>query len=744
MNQPGPDRPEPVAARVDAFRGAVRRLFGREPIADRPGGIAAAATCIALLLVVFFADTRGPAGATVGSIGLIPVGVAALLLSRRMVVIVFVFALVLRGLSAGTGVVAPLTALALMITYTLITWIVYLAAGSLRTSRRNAAHAERLRIVVEAAINLAAVSLSPTELVEQLMVYSVRTADADRGVVSRIEGDEMVVEASHDPSGQPWPVGRRWKIESQPLALEMMKTQQTVQGDVVDVSELSPELADQMARLRHILAVPLLVEGSVHGLLALTRFREPAFSEDEIASVHEVAKIASLALHRSLLHAEADRARSEAEATASRLRDSERKLAEAQHIAQLGSWEWDIPSNQVTWSDELYRIYDRNPADGGLTYEDFLGAVHSDDRGFVRRVIEDSFATGTPYGFEHRIVRPDGTIRTLQAFGRVVMDDSHVPVLMAGTGQDVTERKEAEQQLMAMTREREGQLLDHARRMETLEKVKGEFLLLGSHELRGPLTILTAYISLMEDGALGELPEKARKALPTMAAKGAAMKQLINEMLQTARLELGFQMELKPLDLREVALEAARSVLPLVGAGQRLVTQATEEAIPVVGDRERLIIILTNLLDNAIKYSDPQGEIAYNVSVAGDWALIAVRDRGLGIGQQDQAKLFTRFGRIITADNAHISGTGLGLYLAQGLAGMHGGRITVESEPGSGSVFTLHLPIAVSSNELPRRPPDGEWRSQAQPAVIKTFVEPRAESMVTERKKQIGSTDKGT
>jgi signal transduction histidine kinase len=185
-----------------------------------------------------------------------------------------------------------------------------------------------------------------------------------------------------------------------------------------------------------------------------------------------------------------------------------------------------------------------------------------------------------------------------------------------------------------------------------------------------------------------------------MAAKTAAMKALINEMLQAARLEQGIRPEMKPLDLRDVVHEAVASVTPLLGMDQRLVTPRGTGAVLVAGDRERLIIVLTSLLDNAIKYSGPKGEIAVDVSIEEGWALVDVSDDGIGIGQDDLARLFTRFGRIITAENAHIPGTGLGLYLAQSLAELHNGAITVESTPGEGSTFTLRIPMGRDEKEV--------------------------------------------
>lgn len=247
----------------------------------------------------------------------------------------------------------------------------------------------------------------------------------------------------------------------------------------------------------------------------------------------------------------------------------------------------------------------------------------------------------------------------------------------------------------AIEREREHDVREHARRMESLEKQKSEFLLVASHELRGPLSVLAGYISLMQEGALGELPERARDALQTMSERANVMARLIEELLQTARMEHGLELELKPLDLRDVTNEAAKSMMPAAAAhNQRIEVHVTADPAPIVGDRDRLVIILNGLLDNAIKYSAPQAPISCDVSTEPDWALVAVRDGGIGIKPEDLPKLFTRFGRLPNSDNAHIPGAGLGLYLAQNLARMHGGRITVESEPGNGSTFVLRLPIS--------------------------------------------------
>jgi PAS domain S-box-containing protein len=125
----------------------------------------------------------------------------------------------------------------------------------------------------------------------------------------------------------------------------------------------------------------------------------------------------------------------------------EQALIDAQEIGHLGSWEWDVAANVVTWSDELYRIYGLEPQEFEATYEGFLERVHPNDLERVKDQIGSAYQTGRPFMFEHRIVRPDGKIRTLIARGRVILDNEAQPVRMSGTGHDITERMHLEQRL---------------------------------------------------------------------------------------------------------------------------------------------------------------------------------------------------------------------------------------------------------------------------------------------------------
>jgi diguanylate cyclase (GGDEF)-like protein/PAS domain S-box-containing protein len=146
----------------------------------------------------------------------------------------------------------------------------------------------------------------------------------------------------------------------------------------------------------------------------------------------------------SLLVAAAKSERNVAELALGRLADSERALADAQRLARIGSFEWDLRANKTIWSDQLYRIFGLNPADSPASYDSWRNCTHEDDRAMVDAAVWKAYEEGTPYSFVHRVVRPDGKVRTLECRGRVEVDASGLRVRMVGTEQDVTALRLAE------------------------------------------------------------------------------------------------------------------------------------------------------------------------------------------------------------------------------------------------------------------------------------------------------------
>jgi signal transduction histidine kinase len=267
----------------------------------------------------------------------------------------------------------------------------------------------------------------------------------------------------------------------------------------------------------------------------------------------------------------------------------------------------------------------------------------------------------------------------LRGFGKVTRDI---------TNRWIAEERRAEELRMEAARHRE-----QAERMMLLEKAKGDFLNLASHELRGPLAVLKGYVSMFEDRTMAadELPD----VLPVLTMKVHEMELLVHQMLETARLEEDrLVLRPEPFDLREVVERVVARFRPVTRTTHRLLLSVPDAPAVVDADLGRVETVITNLVDNAVKYSPGGGAVCAAVFAETGRVVVSVEDEGIGIADDAIPRLFTRFGRIQTPENAHISGTGLGLYLSREIARRHGGDILVEPLPIRGTRFTFVLPAA--------------------------------------------------
>ena len=230
-------------------------------------------------------------------------------------------------------------------------------------------------------------------------------------------------------------------------------------------------------------------------------------------------------------------------------------------------------------------------------------------------------------------------------------------------------------------------------RIRDLEQAKTEFMNIASHELRGPITVIKGYLTMLEGGSLGTLAPKAHSVIPLLIAKADEVNSMIEQMLEAARLEegrLGLRQERGDIvELTELAIDSMRPML----ADRQLKVDLPKVPIQAEVDAERFQIVVRNLISNAIKYSSAETPITVTVNRNGRTAKVVVIDKGIGIAQSDQEKLFTKFGRIERESTMHVNGTGLGLWLSREIARMHEGDLTVDSTEGKGSAFTFEVPI---------------------------------------------------
>ncbi|MGI9078917.1 MAG: PAS domain S-box protein, partial [Gemmatimonadaceae bacterium] len=362
------------------------------------------------------------------------------------------------------------------------------------------------------------------------------------------------------------------------------------------------------------------------------------------------------------------------------LQASQTRLSEAQQIAKLGSWEWDVLANKISWSDELFRIFGLQPQELGATYEGFLKFCHGDDREVVEKAIAQALRDKVFPSYDGRIIRPDGAVRTIHNNGKVIVDDTGRVIRMLGTTQDITERKQTELELVTA-------------RDIALEstRLKSEFLSNMSHEIRTPMNGVIGMAGLLLET---DLTIEQREFAQTIGSSADSLMTIINDILDFSKIEAGkLHFENVDFDLREVigsSIEALAHHAQTKGLELAALVHSDVPA-QLRGDPGRLRQVLTNLVNNGVKFTE-RGEVivrAMKESETGSHVRVrfSVTDTGIGVSEATQARLFRAFVQADGTTTRKYGGTGLGLAISKQLAESMGGEIGVESNPGKSSVF---------------------------------------------------------
>ncbi len=232
--------------------------------------------------------------------------------------------------------------------------------------------------------------------------------------------------------------------------------------------------------------------------------------------------------------------------------------------------------------------------------------------------------------------------------------------------------------------------------LKRVETMRRDFVANVSHELRTPVAVIKGYGETLLDGALEESPERSRRFVEIMVSHAERLTNLINDILTLSKLEAkDASLALRPLDLCSTVRKAQMLMEDHARAkGISLSAHCPEATAKVLADQGQLEQVLLNLLDNAIKYTPDGGEVAIRVTQADTGIRISVSDSGIGIPAKDLPRIFERFYRVDEGRSREQGGTGLGLAIVKHIVQLHGGEISVSSEAGKGSTFTVQLPAA--------------------------------------------------
>lgn len=367
------------------------------------------------------------------------------------------------------------------------------------------------------------------------------------------------------------------------------------------------------------------------------------------------------------------------------LRNNEQRLLMATTSAQLGVWDYDLEEGTLRWNDEMYALYGVQRETFQPSFETWKRCVHPDDldrstQEFQAALNDEIFSS------EFRVVWPNGTVRNIKATAKLARNAQGVSTRATGINQDSTEDKKAIERLKELN-----EYLEEARKVaEKATVLRSRFLDIAAHELRTPVTAFNLILQVAQK-KLEKGQEVDADILTRLQMQGDRIARLVVDLLDVSRLERGvLQLKREPVDISALIVNCINEYK--LRFPKREITFAHAKPVTMNIDFIRIYQVISNLLDNACKYTPENSPIEIVVKDELDVVSVSVIDYGAGISEDHKENLFTIFSRGSSELIERAGGLGLGLFICQSLIELHKGKIHVASQLGHGATFTFELP----------------------------------------------------
>lgn len=363
----------------------------------------------------------------------------------------------------------------------------------------------------------------------------------------------------------------------------------------------------------------------------------------------------------------------------------ERQLSEAEAIGRMGHWHWLIGEEDISWSEEIYRVFGLDKDAFKPTINALTPLIHKRDLGRVVQIFQRAMIEEKSYDMEFRIIQPGGDIRFVSCEGRCEKDANGEVIALYGIIQDMTERMLYEQNLK--------------RAKDTSEQAyaaKSRFLANMSHELRTPLNAIIGFSEMIESEMLGPIfNEKYVEYASSIKESGQHLLDLISDILDMSKIEAGKHvLELEAINLKDVLQRAIHMIQGR--AQEQNVTIQTDEIeecnLVLQADRRAMTQVFLNLLSNAVKFTPENGSIWIIAENSKENVTIKVCDSGVGIPPNKLAAVLKPFEQASNEYTRDYEGTGLGLSITKELIELHGGTMSIESKVGIGTSVSVRIP----------------------------------------------------